>query len=105
MGNYLLQRTALLQPSMVVDYHRARCYDSPQGYQAQEGLSMSDSDYLLVLAPNELDTIRTALRAESDRCKRQGFEGLKTHTDNLRDKISNMMIEQTYTRLDDKSKV
>ncbi len=66
---------------------------------------MSRSDYLLVLTPSELDTIRTALRGESDRCKRQGFEGLKTHTDNLRDKISNMMIEQAYTRLDDKSKV
>jgi len=63
------------------------------------------SDYMLVITPSELDTIRAALRLESDRCKRQGFEGLKTHTDNLRDKISNMMIEQTYTRLDDKSKV
>jgi hypothetical protein len=63
------------------------------------------SDYILVITPSELDTIRAALRLESDRCKRQGFEGLKTHTDNLRDKISNMMIEQTYTRLDDKSKV
>ena len=90
---------------MVASSSYNRCYDSPQGYQAQEGLSMSDSDYLLVLAPNELDTIRTALRAESDRCKRQGFEGLKTHTDNLRDKISNMMIEHTYTRLENKSKV
>lgn len=66
---------------------------------------MSDNDYLLVITPSELDTIRTALRAESDRCKRQGFEGLKTHTDNLRDKISNMMIEQAYIRLDNKSKV
>lgn len=63
------------------------------------------SDYMLVITPSELDTIRAALRLESDRCKRQGFEGLKTHTDNLRDKISNMMIEQTYSRLDDKSKV
>lgn len=63
------------------------------------------SDYMLVITPSELDTIRAALRLESDRCKRQGFEGLKTHTDNLRDKISNMMIEQAYTRLDDKSKV
>jgi hypothetical protein len=105
LGNYLLKRTDLFQPSMVVDYHRSRCYDSPQGYQAQERLEMSNSDYLLVLTPNELDTIRTALRAESDRCKRQGFEGLKTHTDNLRDKISNMMIEHTYNRLDNKSKV
>lgn len=63
------------------------------------------SDYILVITPSELDTIRTALRSESDRCKRQGFEGLKTHTDNLRDKISNMMIEQAYIRLDNKSKV
>lgn len=66
---------------------------------------MSRSDYLLVLTPNELDTIRTALRAESDRCKRQGFEGLKTHTDNLRDKISNMMIEQAQERFDKHAKV
>ena len=69
------------------------------------GVMNFSSDYILVITPSELDTIRSALRAESDRCKRQGFEGLKTHTDNLRDKISNMMIEQAYTRLDDKSKV
>jgi hypothetical protein len=69
------------------------------------GVMNFSSDYILVITPSELDTIRTALRAESDRYKRQGFEGLKTHTDNLRDKISNMMIEQTYTRLENKSKV
>ena len=69
------------------------------------GVMNFSNDYILVITPSELDTIRSALRAESDRCKRQGFEGLKTHTDNLRDKISNMMIEQTYTRLENKSKV
>jgi hypothetical protein len=69
------------------------------------GVMNFSSDYILVITPSELDTIRSALRAESDRCKRQGFEGLKTHTDNLRDKISNMMIEQAYTRLENKSKV
>ena len=69
------------------------------------GVMNFSSDYILVITPSELDTIRSALRTESDRCKRQGFEGLKTHTDNLRDKISNMMIEQAYTRLENKSKV
>ena len=69
------------------------------------GVMNFSNDYILVITPSELDTIRSALRAESDRCKRQGFEGLKTHTDNLRDKISNMMIEQAYTRLENKSKV
>jgi hypothetical protein len=29
LGTYLLNRTAIFQPSMVVDYHRARCYGSP----------------------------------------------------------------------------
>ena len=65
---------------------------------------MSESDYMLVLKPNELDTIRTALRAESDRCRKHGFEGLLRHTDTLRDKISNMMIDQAYDRLDKRVK-
>jgi hypothetical protein len=66
---------------------------------------MSESEYILVLKPNELDTVRTALRAESDRCRKYGFDGLREHTDNLRDKISNMMIEQTQARLDKRVKV
>lgn len=66
---------------------------------------MSESDYMLVLKPNELDTIRTALRAESDRCRKHGFDGLREHTDSLRDKISNMMIEQTQARLDKSARV
>ena len=66
---------------------------------------MSDSDYILVLTPAELDTLRTSLRNESARLKAQGFTGLQAYVDKLRDKISNMMIEQTYDRLDSKSKV
>jgi len=66
---------------------------------------MSESDYILVVTPSELDTIRTALRNESERCRKHGFDGLRKHTDELRDKISNMMIEQTYDRLDNKSSV
>jgi hypothetical protein len=66
---------------------------------------MSESDYLLVLTPSELDTVRTSLRESSARYKREGFDGLQKHTDNLRDKISNMMIDQTYARIDNKSSV
>jgi hypothetical protein len=62
---------------------------------------MSESDYLLVLTPSELDTVRES----SARYKREGFDGLQKHTDNLRDKISNMMIDQTYARIDNKSSV
>ena len=80
-----------------------RSYTSPQDSKSEE--KMSDSDYILVLTPSELDTVRTALRAESERCRKHGFDGLREHTDNLRDKISNSMIEQTQARLDKRVKV
>jgi hypothetical protein len=65
---------------------------------------MSNGDYLIVLTPSELDTLRTSLRNESARLKTQGFTGLQAYVDNLRDKISNMMIDQAQTRLDNKVK-
>jgi hypothetical protein len=65
---------------------------------------MSNGDYLIVLTPSELDTLRTSLRNESARLKTQGFTGLQAYVDNLRDKISNMMIDQAETRLDNKVK-
>lgn len=65
---------------------------------------MSNSDYLIVLTPSELDTLRTSLRNESARLKREGFTGLQQFVDNLRDKISNMMIDQAQARLDNKVK-
>jgi len=66
---------------------------------------MSDDDILLVLTLSEMDYLRTSLRNESARLKREGFTGLQAYVDNLRDKVSNMMIEQTYTRLDNKSRL
>jgi hypothetical protein len=66
---------------------------------------MSNGDYLIVLTPSELDTLRTSLRNESARLKTQGFTGLQQFVDNLRDKISNMMIDQAQTRLDNKASV
>jgi hypothetical protein len=65
-------------------------------------MMMSEGDYLIVLTPAELDTLRTSLRNESARLKTQGFTGLQAYVDNLRDKISNMMIDQAQTRLDNK---
>ena len=66
---------------------------------------MSDEDFMIVLTVSDLDYLRTALRNESARLKREGFEGLRAHTDNLRDKISNQMIDQAQTRIDKKIKV
>lgn len=65
---------------------------------------MSDDAFMLWLTPNEMEYLRTALRNESARLKQQGFDGLQKHTDQLRDKISNMMIEQAHARFDEKAK-
>lgn len=65
---------------------------------------MSDEDFIITLSVNELEYLRTALRNESARLKQQGFDGLRTHTDNLRDKISNMMIDQAQSRFDNRVK-
>lgn len=55
---------------------------------------MSKDDFLLVLTPSEMEYLRTSLRNESNRLAREGFTGLQKYVDNLRDKVSNMMIEQ-----------
>ena len=68
-----------------------------QGYALGE--IMSDDDLILVLTPSELDTVRTALRNEQERYERQGFNGLKVATANLRDKISNAMIDNAYNKV------
>ena len=59
---------------------------------------MSDDSFLLVLTPSEMEYLRTSLRNESARLKREGFIGLQAYVDNLRDKVSNMMIEQAQDR-------
>lgn len=65
---------------------------------------MSDDNFLLVLTPAEMETLRTSLRNESARLKAQGFDGLRAYVDNLRDKISNMMIDQARDRFDKRVK-
>jgi hypothetical protein len=66
---------------------------------------MADDDFMIVLTVQELDYLRSALRNESARLKREGFDGLRAHTDNLRDKISNQMIDQAHTRIDTRTSV
>ena len=66
---------------------------------------MSDEDFMLVLTPSEMEYLRTSLRNESARLKREGFTGLQAYVDNLRDKVSNMMIDQAQSRFDKHAKV
>ena len=66
---------------------------------------MSSDDFILTLTPSEMEYLRTSLRNESDRLRKQGFTGLQKYVDNLRDKVSNMMIEQAHDRFDSKAKV
>ena len=66
---------------------------------------MSDDDFMLVLTPSEMEYLRTSLRNESDRLRKQGFTGLQKYVDNLRDKISNMLIDQAQAKFDSRAKV
>lgn len=66
---------------------------------------MADDEFMIVLTVHDLDYLRTALRNESARLRQQGFNGLRAHTDNLRDKISNQMIDQAHARIDNRTKV
>jgi hypothetical protein len=66
---------------------------------------VSSDDFILTLTPSEMEYLRTSLRNESARLKREGFTGLQKYVDNLRDKVSNMMIEQAHERFDNKAKV
>ena len=61
---------------------------------------MSPDDFIITLTVSDMEYLRTALRNESARLRQQGFDGLRAHTDNLRDKISNQMIEQAQQRFD-----
>ena len=66
---------------------------------------VSADDFILVLTTSEMEYLRTSLRNESDRLRRQGFAGLQQYVDSLRDKISNMMIEQAQANFDKKASV
>lgn len=66
---------------------------------------MSEEDFIITLTPSEMEYLRTSLRNESARLKREGFTGLQAYVDNLRDKVSNMMIEQAHDRFDKHARV
>lgn len=66
---------------------------------------MAKDDFLLVLTPSEMEYLRTSLRNESARLRREGFTGLQAYVDALRDKISNMMIDQAQARFDTRASV
>lgn len=55
---------------------------------------MSDN-LLLDLTPSEVTIIRSALRAEQERHKRNDFRALELAVTELRDKISNAIIDST----------
>lgn len=73
--------------------------------QANGRVSMANDDFMLVLTPSEMEYLRTSLRNESARLKREGFTGLQAYVDALRDKISNMMIDQAQARFDNRASV
>ena len=84
---------------MGVDYPSLWLGNRSQDNQDEAWL-MSPDDFIITLSVNDLDYLRTALRNESARLRQQGFDGLRAHTDNLRDKISNQMIDQAHARID-----
>ena len=67
--------------------------------------SISEDDFLIVLTPSEMEYLRTSLRNESERLKKQGFYQLQAYVDSLRGKVSDMMIEQAQDRFDKHSRV
>jgi len=69
----------------------------------QQGVS--PDDFIMVLTPSEMECLRTSLCNESERLRKQGFTGLQKYVDNLRDKVSNMMIDQAHANFDKKARV
>jgi len=55
---------------------------------------MPAENLLLSLTPSEVQTIRLALRLQQDSHKRNDFKALESAVMNLRDKITNAMLEQ-----------
>ena len=68
----------------------------PYSMSTLEGVS--PDDFIMVLTPSEMEYLRTSLRNESERLRKQGFTGLQQYVDNLRDKVSNMMIDQAQAK-------
>lgn len=58
-----------------------------------------NDNLLLDLTPSELNIIRQALRLQADTHKRNGFKILEQATNDLRDKVSNAMLDQARQEL------
>ena len=55
---------------------------------------MTPDNLLLNLTPSEVQIIRLALRLQQDSHKRNDFKALESAVANLRDKVTNAMLEQ-----------
>lgn len=75
----------------------------PYSMSTLEGVN--PDDFIVVLTPSEMEFLRTSLRNESERLRKQGFTGLQTYVDALRDKISNMLIDQAQSKFDKRASV
>ena len=55
---------------------------------------MPEDNLLLNLTPSEVQIVRLALRLQQDSHKRNDFKALESAVANLRDKVTNAMLEQ-----------
>ena len=60
---------------------------------------MPDDNLLLNLTPSEVTIIRSALRLQQDTHKRNDFRALEVAVGELRDKISNTLVDIALTRV------
>lgn len=60
---------------------------------------MPDDNLLLNLTPSEVTIIRSALRLQQDTHKRNDFRALEVAVGDLRDKISNTLVDIALTRV------
>jgi hypothetical protein len=58
-----------------------------------------DDNLLLNLTPSEVTIIRSALRLQQDTHKRNDFRALEVAVGDLRDKISNALVDIALTRV------
>jgi hypothetical protein len=58
-----------------------------------------DDNLLLNLTPSEVTIIRSALRLQQDTHKRNDFRALEVAVGDLRDKISNTLVDIALTRV------
>jgi hypothetical protein len=58
------------------------------------------NDIILALSRDELETIRESLRQFSIHNTRHGFEARAKNSDNLRDKIVNIILDSVQRKID-----